>query len=761
MERDYDENDTDAVAEFSATDEDGDAIAWSLDGVHKSKFDISDMGVLTFKSPPDFEVQETFEVTVKANAASFDVVVNITNMDEPGKVNLDKPQPQVGRELVASVTDPDSDPEDQAWQWAKSMDGETGWMDIDKATSANRSPDAADEGYYLRATATYTDMFGEGKMESAVTENPVEGKTTSNAAPSFDSHDTNDEVDGVQVTYEVPENSKGSKIGKKPLSASDTDNDLLLYSIVADTDADSSGEIDGDEDATDDTKFDIDPRSGQLKVDADLSFEAPSEVGDTDNAYVITVRATDPSGAPGEATVTITVTDVNEAPKFPATAPTALTVEEEPDELSPDKQLLQPDGDDQGDEPDNLASTAYVVTDDDNTGNPDPPDTFVYDLEGADESKFNINDSGVLIVATDHTPNFEKQPSYSITITATDASTAAGHDAITTKLNVTIKVVDAEDDGSVSFMQREPQVGRSLTARVSDPDGSVTRVTWQWAKAEETDADTCPDAGTDYTGIDEATSPSYTPKAEDADDCLQATASYFDNIVTDSDGTAGDDGDTAMMVVERGVQTANSANSAPKFGDLDPDMEGTQSDAATREVKENTKDGVSLGDAIGASDSNTDRLIYTLGGADADSFGIDRMNGQLMTKAALNYEVKDTYSVTVTASDPSLATATVPVTINVTDENDKAVITGEKEFEYTENDDSSVASFEATDEDGHAIVWSVGGDDKAKFDISDEGVLTFKSPPDFETKPTYSVTIMATGGELKVSVKVTNLDEPG
>ena len=188
-------------------------------------------------------------------------------------MTLDQPQPQVGRGLVASVTDPDSDPEDQTWQWAKSMDGETGWMDIDKAMSANRSPVAADAGYYLRATATYTDMFGEGQTASAVTENSVEGKTTANAAPSFDSHDTNDEVDGVQVTYEVPENSKGSKIGKKPLSASDEDNDLLLYSIVADTDADSSGEIDGDEDATDDTKFDIDPRSGQLKVDADLSFE--------------------------------------------------------------------------------------------------------------------------------------------------------------------------------------------------------------------------------------------------------------------------------------------------------------------------------------------------------------------------------------------------------------------------------------------------------------------------------------------------------
>ena len=194
-ERDYDENDTDAVAEFSATDEDGDAIEWSLDGTHKAKFDISDTGVLTFKSPPDFEVRETFEVTVKANAASFDVVVNITNLDEPGKVSFDKPQPQAGRPLTATASDPDHPDggiEDEAWQWARSMDGETGWMDIDKATSASRMPVAADVGYYLRATVTYKDMFAEGQTASEVTEKPVEAKTTANAAPSFADHDSDD-----------------------------------------------------------------------------------------------------------------------------------------------------------------------------------------------------------------------------------------------------------------------------------------------------------------------------------------------------------------------------------------------------------------------------------------------------------------------------------------------------------------------------------------------------------------------------------------
>ena len=50
---------------------------------------------------------------------------------------------------------------------------------------------------------------------------------------------------------------------------------------------------------------------------------------------------------------------------------------------------------------------------------------------------------------------------------------------------------------------------------------------------------------------------------------------------------------------------------------------------------------------------NGDTLTYTLGGSDATSFAIDETTGQLKTKDTLNYEAKDTYTVTVTATDSS------------------------------------------------------------------------------------------------------------
>ena len=47
----------------------------------------------------------------------------------------------------------------------------------------------------------------------------------------------------------------------------------------------------------------------------------------------------------------------------------------------------------------------------------------------------------------------------------------------------------------------------------------------------------------------------------------------------------------------------------------------------------------------------------------------------MRTRAALNYEARDRYTVVVTATDPLGAMDSIVVTINVTDEDDPAVIT--------------------------------------------------------------------------------------
>ena len=330
-----------------------------------------------------------------------------------------------------------------------------------------------------------------------------------------------------------------------------------------------------------------------------------------------------------------------------------------------------------------------------------PGGTVTYDVvEPDDEDNFIISAEGVLSInASATTVDYEARSSYSITVVA---SSGAGDGLRTSRLSVTVKVIDAEDTGSVGLSQREPQVGRPVIATVNDEDGGVTITEWQWyrggtptgtgaartlgvsgvaAGAAGDCSDTNPATASAPCRIKDATSASYTPVAADFDTAndtgffLTAEATYTDNIVTDDDADDLDDPVTIVGVSEADVQESNPANAAPVFPDQDPNAAGDQSDSATRTVAENTKAKQSIGAAVGASD--TDLLLYTLGGQDADSFDIGRTTGQLLTKAPLDFETKATYTVVVTATDPSGATDSIMVTINVTDVDDPATINAE------------------------------------------------------------------------------------
>ena len=64
--------------------------------------------------------------------------------------------------------------------------------------------------------------------------------------------------------------------------------------------------------------------------------------------------------------------------------------------------------------------------------------------------------------------------------------------------------------------------------------------------------------------------------------------------------------------------------------------------------------------------------------------------------------------------------------------NQALQIFGRVEVSYPENDTGPVAEYTAKDADGDEITWSLLGYDRQKFVISGEGVLRFRSPPDFE-----------------------------
>ena len=251
---------------------------------------------------------------------------------------------------------------------------------------------------------------------------------------------------------------------------------------------------------------------------------------------------------------------------------------------------------------------------------------------------------------------------------------------------------------------------------------------------------------------------------------------------TDPEGS----GKSAMMKSDYTVRAHRVSNNAPEFAaDQDPTMEGDQGDAA-REVAENTEAGTDIGAPVVATDEDSnDVLTYTLTGADGDPFAIDWATGQLMTKAALNFESTPSYTVVVQATDPAgVPTAdnrveansdVVTVVITITDVNEAPAVAGNAAVTFNEDTGVIAASLDDytavdPDADGPTPTWSVAGPDGGKFTAVD-GALKFKAKPDYENATdangdnVYEVTVQASDGKLtgmrKVKVTVENAEEGG
>ena len=126
------------------------------------------------------------------------------------------------------------------------------------------------------------------------------------------------------------------------------------------------------------------------------------------------------------------------------------------------------------------------------------------------------------------------------------------------------------------------------------------------------------------------------------------------------------------------VMDVNEAPSAPsELRGLPPALNTDPMFAATSttfSVDENTAENTATGMVVGtvtatdADRGDQETLMYSLDdGADAGSFAIDSATGEITTTAMLDYEMQDSYMVTVTATDDDEATAMIYVTIMVND----------------------------------------------------------------------------------------------
>ena len=345
-------------------------------------------------------------------------------------------------------------------------------------------------------------------------------------------------------------------------------------------------------------------------------------------------------------------------------------------------------------------------------------DELGYMLGGADAASFEIDEvSGRL--RTSGALNYEDRSRYRVTVTATDTS---GKAAAT---DVTILVINEDEDGALTLSSRQPQVGTSLTATLSDPDGRVRSIGWLWERRLPGESV--------WSQIVGAASGSYRPSDGDVGSDLRVTASYTDGQRS---------GKSVQVLVPNAVLPAPPMNRAPAF----PDTENGE-----RSVDENTPAGRNIGAPVSALDPDRDLLTYRWSGGGAEVFElIESSNGvQLLTKEPLNHEGRDSYSFSVTASDPSGAVDTLTVIVSVIDVNEPPEFSqGSETREVLPGADASDRAVgspvAAADPDaGDVLSYTLGGPDAGLFTI-DPASGQLRTAVPLALGETYDVTVTAT-----------------
>ena len=487
--------------------------------------------------------------------------------------------------------------------------------------------------------------------------------------------------------------------------------DTNIGTAVAATDADNDT-LTYSLGGTDAGAFSIVSTSGQLQTNAALDYE-------TKSSYSVTVSASDGNGGSDSISVSITVTDVSEKPVF-APGGVTLTIAEN---TASGRNIGNP----------------ITATD------PDSGDTLTYSLRRGDKDAFSI-DPNTGQLRTKAALDYERKSAYTdLAVRATDST------GLTGSTRLTINVTDVYENRAPSFAEglnttrtvaentpRGQNIGAAVAATDANNDTLTYSLRGKYAAA---------------FSIVSTTGQLQTKAPLDYE-----TQSSYAVRVSVSDGNKGSD----IIIVTITVTDAPE-NRAPVF---------TDGDSTTRAIAENTARGQNIGTAVAATDADNDTLTYSLRGRDASAFSIVSTSGQLQTRAALDYETKTSYSVTVSVSDRKGGRDSITVRINVTDvtENRAPVFTDGSSAtraiaENTASGQSIGTAVAATDADNDTLTYSLGGTDASSFSIvSTTGQLRTSTALDYETKSSYAVSVSVSDGNggsdsIPVTINVTDVNE--
>ena len=325
------------------------------------------------------------------------------------------------------------------------------------------------------------------------------------------------------------------------------------------------------------------------------------------------------------------------------------------------------------------------------------------DIDSDDESiRFRVSGSELKISPAGalrfvEAPDYEAKSSYTATVTATDGKNSS------TQI-VTVTVIDLDDVAPVftseaNFVVEENQIAiGTVTATDIDTDDGLITFSISGSELLIT-----PDGLLSFV-----TAPDY------------ETKSSYSAMVTATDGIN-------SSVQEITINVTDIDDEAPVFTSIG-DFSGNENRPWIGWV---TATDI---------DSDDESIRFRVSGSELKISPA----GALRFVEAPDYEAKSSYTATVTATDGKNSSTQI-VTVTVIDLDDVApVFTSEANFVVEENQ-IAIGTVTATDidTDDGLITYSVSG---SEFLITPDGVLSFASAPDFETRSSYSATLTATDG---------------
>jgi hypothetical protein len=466
--------------------------------------------------------------------------------------------------------------------------------------------------------------------------------------------------------------------------------------------------------------FAINPSTGAITVadTTDLDFE-------TNPTFSLTVQVQD-NGAGNltdTATVTINLNDVNEAPVIAAAGPFNVN------ENSP-----------------NGTSIATITATD-----VDASQTLTWSITGGNTgSAFTINPStGEITIATSSAVDFETNPTFTLTVQASDNGTPVLSDTESVTINVNnvneTPVVNAAtfaiDEnsangtsvGTVTFT--EPDTGSGQTHTFAINGGNT-------GGAFAINASTGEITVANSAAVDFETNPTFSLTVEVTDAGAPTPNLTGSNTITIN---------------------LNNANEAPVVNDQ------------SFNVDENVSIGTVVGSVAFSDPDGPGQTWSITAGNGGGEFALNPTTGQITTAAALNYESTTSYVFTVQLSDGGspLGTDTAQVTININDLNEAPVVNAAGPFTLAENSPNGTSvgtpiTFTEPDA-GQTHTYSIfSGNTGGAFAIDSGGQITVANltAVNYEANPTFSLVIHVTDngtpalfGSTTVVVNLTDVND--